>query len=199
MKKLSKVVMLPTEKANALISTKNFGDGKGLQIFNWVAENTKPQHLYIIADEPILPVRGDNNLLFIARDNSTGKDCVFCARAEEMRIHANENNFGRIIATTDPHYQLPRPSNEFIEAYCKAGGIDEVMVEYISYATPSKQKESLKVAPDNTITITITPVQSELLTLSREQFRMAMLDSFKAGRSSDNWFTPWFEQYSKAF
>lgn len=50
--------------------------------------------------------------------------------------------------------RVPRPSNEFLAAYCKQGGIDEVLVEF--YQTPPLNDWSfeyrLKVLPDNTVT-----------------------------------------------
>ena len=36
----------------------------------------------------------------------------------------------KIIATTDTKLNLPQPAQAFIEKYCEAGGIDEVLVEY---------------------------------------------------------------------
>lgn len=91
----------------------------------------------------------------------------------------------KIIATTDPsltwiehdnsvpfakgkQHLLPRPSNDFLEAYCKSNGkIDKVLVEYDTHptigkiinneASPGENIIYLKVSPDNTITI--KPVQ----------------------------------------
>jgi hypothetical protein len=36
-----------------------------------------------------------------------------------------------VIGTTDESLGLPKPSQAFIEKYCKVGGIDEVLIEYI--------------------------------------------------------------------
>ena len=67
----------------------------------------------------------------------------------------------KIIATTDTKLNLPQPSQAFIEKYCEAGGIDEVLVEYevtyeediINFKIVEIIKEKLKVNSHNEITI----------------------------------------------
>ena len=104
----------------------------------------KPQHLYVTTDEEIK--EGDlcydkeakpgwNGIENISKCLRTDKDGYWNKRCK------------KIIATTDPklvHVKQKMPSGEvlsgvfeipqsFIEEYCKAGGIDEVLVEYESF------------------------------------------------------------------
>lgn len=126
-----------------------------------------PQHLYITSDEEIK--LGD----WYHTGARTVDFGVHNADTQRLVDISNEHGAKRIISTTDPELNLSRPSNEFIQAYCKAGGIDKVMVEYYTWPIgPNGNiigtdkpypydsltcnfiiKETLKVAPDNTITI----------------------------------------------
>lgn len=156
-----KVVMLSTEKANARISTKDFGKGNGLEVLDYVCENTKAKHLYVLSDEEI-----KQNDWYLS-DGKSSEYCVHKCDSQRLVEICNSNKGyikGKIIASTDESLNLPRPSDNFIKAYCKANGngFDEVLVEYISignydvtFFPPLWQNTGikLKVAPDNTITI----------------------------------------------
>ena len=93
----------------------------------------------------------------------------------------DEGKFLKIIATTDPKLtpsgttdfgaeqgilMMPQPSQSFIEDYCKAGGIDKVLVE-VEYTGKGKwitgewtKIYKPKLNPDNTITI--HPVEEKM-------------------------------------
>lgn len=186
MKKLSKVVMLPTEKASDIIQCHDnrlwYNDTRYLKSY---------QHLYFLSDEEI--EEGDWIL-----DSYGGINSIYQFRKCDFdSTHFKGGYCKKIIATTDEslrsptfhnyiHYpsgkyhddepkemssisirSLPRPSNEFIKKYCELGGINEVLVEYESELVqtwPSSGRDAggnekyetihtLKVAPDNTITI----------------------------------------------
>ena len=101
------------------------------------------QHLYITTDEEIK--EGDwfinTNFQKIYQANSeNSKNIIEFGPHPEIR---------KIIATTDPKVKiitgivgsgtgvpLPQLSHSFIEEYCKAGGIDKVMVEVV--VTPNE-------------------------------------------------------------
>lgn len=211
MKKKCQVVMLPTEKASKLAFLTKKGEEvyKDLRYFHTSMPNhrdidlTRPQHLYFITDEEIK--EGDWCLLM------TPKIKLFkCAQVKtepQLIIKSNirevhyPNQCKKIIATTDeslevvskgidPVYEkLPRPSNEFLKAYCEAynsNPITEVNIQYNDIYIDSKTGKpitywgfetdmlieektivpqkitKLLVAPDNTITI--SKVEEKLYT-----------------------------------
>lgn len=165
MKKLSHVVMLPTEKASSDISKGNItGVLTYHQFFRGtegIYTNHTYQHLYFLSDDKI--EEGDWVLNSYGGINSIYqfRKCDFDS------IHFKGGYCQKIIASTNKSLRLPRPSNEFLNKYCEAGDIDEVMVEYyedyyLHYYTPAGWIEccekinlgyKLKVAPDNTISI----------------------------------------------
>lgn len=142
-----------------------------------------PQHLYILSDEEIK--EGD---WFIDLKDICGPNILNChiKGIDRKGIpHVDGLTLGRckkIIATTDKSLkiksevdgvikmitleeELPRPSNEFLQAYVKAQGkIDKVLVEYELVKGVGTngwfEKWVPKVAPDNTITI--KPIQENL-------------------------------------
>ncbi len=78
--------------------------------------------------------------------------------------------------------QVPRVSNEFVQAYCNKGGIDKVMVEYEEYLTVTREDildsqgitpkvMAPKVSPDNTITI--KPLKD---TYSKEEVKQLLVN-----------------------
>ena len=172
MKKEARVHRLSTEDS---MSSPFYVD-KHNNIYEW-GEDLKasgtPQHLYITTDEEIK--EGDWCLFF----DSVGN--LFTDRPQqylgEKAGHTLNDGLRKIIATTDPKLHtnevveedmhmykksLPLIPQSFIEKYCKAGGIDEVLVEYTTkivegtdlgnkchYVKPDKPK----LNPDNTITI----------------------------------------------
>lgn len=146
------------------------------------------QHLYITTDEEIK--EGDNYLieLFNIEGKSTGLHLEQCNTIEKEWINNSSvtltrhiKNCKKIIASTDSKCTLPvteddlnpetggidirvlpQPSQQFIKDYCKAGGIDEVLVEYeedyedhpeIEGSLISEKWSWLKINSDNTINI----------------------------------------------
>lgn len=119
------VHMLPTKGKSEIFKT----DNKGLFGFNIKGAIPKdieggitPQQLYFTTDE--IPSLND----FFMRNN------------EVYQVTAiggyNKDLDKKIIATTNTYIQhrcvsLPQPPQNFIKAYCKQGGIDEVDVEYV--------------------------------------------------------------------
>lgn len=157
MKKLSKVVMLPTEKVASLVIRHDKPCVVMLSTDSPFAkkETHTYQHLYFLSDEEIK--EGWKGIAY--KDDIKGK--VFNHFYTENKWYKDAKI---IIASTDESLGLPRPSNEFIKRYCELGGIDEVLVEYkCSYEDCNmfgchKYEgchliQQLKVAPDNTITI----------------------------------------------
>lgn len=165
------VVMLPTEDNGSLSIRKSTGVIKTYT--KQLSKSYQPQHLYITTDEEIK--EGDWYLLGNTPRKSTGN------------LGKPDSKWLKIIATTDPklvfnnkfereiqgvkmeashHKQLPQIPQSFIEEYCKAGGIDEVLVEY-EYGFSLKLRAGgqshaykLKLNPDNTIII--HPVEEKM-------------------------------------
>lgn len=116
MKKKAQVIMLPTDKVDDVVM--KWRDGK-----------IRNHHLYIVTDDEIK--EGD-----WCYDALTG---LFQYGVTPVELLKNSK---KIIATTDSELtvnisrplgitqQLPQPSKDFVEKYCKVGGIDEVEVEY---------------------------------------------------------------------
>ena len=168
MKKLSKVVMLPTEKASKIVllpENNKLGYTEDITISKSLGH--KPQHLYFLSDEK-LPYDDKifNDGVFYHIDPSGERYII----TKDFSFRPNPNFCRRIIASTDESLGLPRPSNEFLKKYCELGGIEEVLVQYEDYLiNPLTEQEvsitdtiaaedldighKLKVAPDNTITI----------------------------------------------
>lgn len=94
----------------------------------------------------------------------------------------------KIVASTDESLGLPRPSNEFLKAYCEKGGIDQVLIEYESVGPGFHAWYDVKIAPDNTITI--HPVKEK--TYTRDEVIEFCKKAFKAQYGSgiygfENW------------
>jgi len=196
----AKVHMLPTEKS--LVCETN---GK-LYYYaqeDWFTRSTdtNPQHLYITTDEEIK--EGDWVI-----QQFEGQDADVCQITYgEYEIAPDIQR--KIISTTDPNiskigYQsgklygvpdiegtkfedtrLPVIPQSFIEEYCKAGGIDEVLVEYIDVMpqlngtrTDGKIIDEISLEPSlNTLsvpklnsdnTIIIHPVEEKMYSRSEE-------------------------------
>jgi hypothetical protein len=136
-KKRAKVHLLPTDKASRLVKFQMFGKNK----LNYsdeilpIQDEEQYHHLYFTTDEEI----------------KEGDWFMFYGEPRQAKnLIAEPVNQGKIIATTDPKLHSTRlkdcpinpednmvsvrgvskPSKEFIEEYCRAGGIDEVDVEY---------------------------------------------------------------------
>lgn len=173
-----------------------------------VSKMATPQHLYITTDEEIKEGDWcylDYGIKFIGKAFK-GSDGRFvyhelgCDPVEEYGtieggLTPLEEEVSKIIATTDPKLKkfkvvgpdgtgmsisLPQPSQSFIEEYCKAGGIDEVLVEVecltsthttiVDWSKEPIETEALsepkcieyriKLNPDNTIII--HPVEEKM-------------------------------------
>ena len=133
--------MLPSEKPSQIL----FDTVGGELVYNPPVPqektvNVKPQHLYILSNEEI----------------KEGDWCINSEITEDhqdyMKVYQYEREqyagTRKIIATTDPKLHtneiveedmhmykksLPQIPQSFIEEYCKAGGIDEVLVSVDSY------------------------------------------------------------------
>lgn len=160
--KKCKVIMLPSDKSNLykhLLGSLRFSKNEKTD-----SDIIKPQHLYIVSSEEIK--EGDyyydkeDKIIFKCLDTLEAT-----SRNDYKEIYECERWF-KVLASTDSTLGLPRPSNAFLEAYCKAKGeIDEVLVEcFPIYKSAFHGKidcdfegivdrYEVKKAPDNTITI----------------------------------------------
>lgn len=162
MKKKYKVVMLPTDEVSKILIEDRVlkSNPSGIE----VGGNVKYQHIYILSDEDIK--EGDWYINFETED--------FYQCINEDFITCPSYIFRKIIASSNESLGLPRPSNEFLKIYCKAGGINEIEVECIEYGITCDYEDEhglgtcnkvcqgmcshrelykLKIAPDNTINI----------------------------------------------
>ncbi len=174
--KRAKIIMLPTkDETNIVVSA-----GKLVLAFKGVHKLCNPekliyQHLYFTTNEEIK----EGNLFIRNISGNLGVEQYI----KDDHLYSNDR---KIVATTDEslspyikgdwdvhevtgsqkYYHLPQSSQAFIEAYCKAGGIDEVDVEYQSKCSKTGtecgdnvncqhmcDKFILKVDSHNTITI----------------------------------------------
>jgi hypothetical protein len=164
MKKEIQVVMLPTEKVSKEgMICKRPSDG-ALAIINCLTvedPNHKKlgyinNHLYFLSDEKI--EIGDWILSGVNSDSLQPKQVTSQTLIDDLFPWEK-----KIVATTDPQLGLPRPSNEFLKKYCELGGVSSVLVDYTCKAIDCKincnnnnncaATSTLKVAPDNTISI----------------------------------------------
>lgn len=137
----------------------------GVGISDYILDN---QHLYIVSDEGI---KEEDWFFFENKIEQLTKGYfVF-------------NEARKIIATTNSKLNLPRPSNDFLKAYCKANGkIDEVYVEYIQEIeqyTDDVFPNRLKVAPDGTITV--KKVELDIEEAAKEFFKKCEIDPLWQG------------------
>ncbi len=136
-----------------------------------------PSILHITKLQRIYFGGSGQHLYFISNEEIKQDDwCLWGHRMVKKFESSNHNSlmWAKIIATTDPALNLPRPSQSFLEAYCRQNGIDEVLIEvekccYVGLGgclCSAKRCEMLstclKVAEDNTITI--KPVQETTYT-----------------------------------
>ncbi len=174
-KKRCKVIRLASKDNAAPIDDQN-QVGQGLscnEVPNFHKYN--PQHLYIVSDDEIK--EGDwyiNGMNEVSQFEVGVSSTAFYKEQGIPKIIATTNpelGIGKKIEITEdkvdniiPNWKrLPQPSKAFIEKYCKAGGIDEVLVEYEYkylrnpefYGTGMENTKWLvpKVDSHNTITI----------------------------------------------
>lgn len=161
--KKCKVVMLPTEKGSYIHRR-----GSVLYCTPNIAKSTidTDYHLYILSDEEIKPAidhlhNSDHEFGYYYVTKPDGNINTDYS-ANGIWYYAGggyygNNIFRKIIVTTDPELNLPRPPDSFIRKYCELGGIDEVMVEIIgeqgNHRGGSDFIPWVKISSDNTITI----------------------------------------------
>jgi len=149
MKKRAKVHLLPTNDERAVIGLA--ADEKTLWFaHSGVGNSYGNKHLYITTDDEIK--EGDWCLFFWdgMKDGELGQVGSEPQQYLPSKGHTLNRNLRKIIATTDPKLHntrlkdcpvnpednmvsvrgVAKPSKEFIEEYCRVGGIDEVDVEY---------------------------------------------------------------------
>ena len=124
MKKRAKIHQLTTDKPSQIAICK-LGERSGLFYGNEpsIEDDLQNQHLYFTTDDVIK--EGD---WYILKRN--GFPLTIEIAMNEFEIGNLLGDEEKIIATTDHELNLPQPSKEFIEEYCRKGGIDEVDVEY---------------------------------------------------------------------
>jgi len=157
MKKRAKVHLLPTDKESHITFDKESSScySYGLHYLDNASGSsnrtkTERQHLYITTDDEI---KEDDWCLFFwdgMKDGELGQVGSEPQQYLPSEGHTLNRNLRKIIATTDTKLHSTRlkacpinpednmvsvggvskPSKEFIEEYCKVGGIDEVDVEY---------------------------------------------------------------------
>lgn len=217
----SKVGMLPTED-ESLIGIHTYQkshNGLSYDRYGTDLPDRIRQHLYFLSDEEIK--QGD----YVRHSNKDiGKVTMIYDGKYNMRVLNSGAISGgltlvngkKIIASTDKSLvttirnrkglsddyssveHLPRPSNEFLKAFCDRGGIDEVLIEvkkpwserslgddnngvnaeYINHNYYMGDIPELKVAQDNTITI--KPVQEDIQTQALEILKKE-LSKYHAG------------------
>tara|TARA_R100000951_G_scaffold114060_1_gene117471 strand:+ start:1128 stop:1967 length:840 start_codon:yes stop_codon:yes gene_type:complete len=138
--KRCKVVILPTNNEaklnkngdlvkynNLILGGLSGGKKDELRIVNNTLNTThwKSQHLYILSDEEIQV--GD----WYYRDGESFVSKCDPVDDEDLKYIQTHSVFKKIIASTDPKLDLPKPSKAFIQKYVELGDIDEVMVEHI--------------------------------------------------------------------
>lgn len=162
--------IIKTPTSIARVKTINYEDGNKLRSL-------------ITEDIIIISLRYGQKEGVLETTNYRAIDCkkIIATTDKSLKIKSEVNGVIKMITLEE---ELPRPSNEFLQAYVKAQGkIDKMLVEYETTLVihPKKPEgdrwvasfgeamailyERLKVAPDNTITIKPT----EEKTYSREE------------------------------
>lgn len=207
----AKVIMLPTERSNMckLIDLEDNSFEIKLQPNKDAFKDDKshgfhiqPFELYIITDEKI---EKDDWFLYLSSDTPITYKC----NRIDSTFERQRDECKKIVASTDASLkteidgyrgdllpdvsfdiELPQPPQAFIEAYCKAGGIDEVLVEVEPVVFGEVDGEIIydwehKIKTDSHNTITIHPVEEKTFTLSEveEITRKVVLDYTAKGYS----------------
>lgn len=180
MKKRAKVHLLPADGWQEIGTTLH---ARGNHDTNYT-----PHNIYITTDDEIK--EGD---WFIAIDSSIqiaksnyeklpNDKKIIATTDPELIVYVGQDYTGTVIRKNGKNYQrLPQPSKSFIEEYCKAGGIDEVDVEYGR-------------------TMDGTPTYNRLALTSNNEIIIHLIDQEKRDCliAFDDWFNKnWYpEQYS---
>lgn len=158
--------IIKTPTSIARVKTINYEDGNKLRSL-------------ITEDIIIISLRYGQKEGVLETTNYRAIDCkkIIATTDKSLKIKSEVNGVIKMITLEE---ELPRPSNEFLQAYVKAQGkIDKVLVEHCKeslFDTPCscdpignpicvhsslcQSQYKLKVAPDNTITI--KPIQENL-------------------------------------
>jgi hypothetical protein len=218
MKKPVKVHRLPTEKINAP-NYKKLGICDGL-----LYQNGYRQHLYFTSDEEIKESEFDTygkrfkDGDWILYNSFEGKQIFQKTKYNICRGNFKSELCRKIVATTDKSLfvwgqcedckiignhvgcnlckkvNLSQISQQFQEEYAKAGGIDEVLLEYSDYEVFDRVNPRWRdLILDSNNCVIIHPVEPKLYTL--EEMKL----SFKAGKVYEQTCTDKFgynEKYS---
>lgn len=184
----SKVVMLPTTKAKD--GNKYIFQPYDKDVLRyWVHEKEdykiwQPHHLYFLSPEKIKEGEWqyDSHYKRVEQyfhGGTTGMSIHKIIASTDESLITDEPitgkdisyGYAKYVKEKDAYYKLlSRPSNEFLQAYCKANGkIEEVLIEVERmYMRAGKNSHldsyQFKIAPDNTITI--KPVKERVYTES---------------------------------
>lgn len=158
MKQLVKVHMLPTEDDSVLYANQknipgNYSKYAGIRV-GQTQSNQPPrfqnQHLYITSDERI----EEGNYVLSTKYNEGYN--IQVVPQYSVKSYNDSTHYRKIVATTDKSlglgdefggwYPLPQIPQQFIEEYCKAGGIDEVLVEYKENNNPNLWGQDIGLA-----------------------------------------------------
>ena len=193
-----KVVMLPTNKKARVgqiskcmnyipdMSGGNLFDADDLiyttSLSNLLTE-FKSQELYFLSDDPI----EEGNYYY-----SESAKQVKVATAKNAKDHyftldaGFHSTWKKIIASTNPDLNLPRPSQGFVKKYCEKGEIDKVMVKFDELET-IMEKTQFPVTHKNTITI--RPLKEE----STEQKIINLYEEILFGSKITSGIIDWFD------
>lgn len=177
------LVMLPTEEKALIYLHKRLKTYYLYNEFYHKDYNYQGYHLHITSDDKIK--KGDNILNISTKkiEKAFGSD--------------NGKNWKKIITTTDKSLEiyttkgkgvlvdnLPQPSQSFIKAFVKAGGIDKVLVEYVKELDSIllNRTNSYKPKTDSHNTITIKEVKEKMY--SRKEVEIIAKNAFMAGGTS---------------
>lgn len=162
--KKHKIVMLPAAEAN-LKPGDLYSNGKVIGVA--VREYSKQhgyvlQHLYVVSSEEIkdMAIADNTHCMFFPWMHEKHP----CQAGKDIGRIRTAGKYFEIIASTDSTLNLPGIPEEFLKAYCTAGGIEDVEVEYKDWCdydydddNPSGMMDRpdwrLRLLPENTISI----------------------------------------------
>ena len=182
MKKEATVHMLPTKEESKMYDG-HLETNDSSMMDSMIVK--KSGHLYITTDEEIKEgdwvywtdpegLTSDINQVI-----SVDEEMIFLSHPEHSETEALPHECRKIIATTDPKLvkliagggegnagvwkMLPQIQQSFIEEYCKQGGIDKVLVEYMNGYINNRPVSNGVLKTDSNNCIIIHPVEESLL------------------------------------
>lgn len=195
----SNIVMLSTEKATKIILNKSTNNlifrDKDVIPHNNVHEG---QELYFTTDEEInvgdwfIDLRDISNLYNEDLYKVLSKeDAIFANKIGKKIVSSTDKSLEVVSKGINPVYEkLPRPSNEFLKAYCESyssnNPITEVNIEY--EVLPNWGDEeifAIKIAPDNTISIS----KIEEKTYTKDEVTILLKRAFGTAKSTGCYLT----------